>query len=95
MMFPEGLIWFAVTNDHKTTWFGSALNREDAKRKASRHLIGNRDEFIAIPYAFSVIIKGKLHRICPTCDEAIAEGTNKSGEQTTNNYAKHYEDKHA
>lgn len=49
---------------------------------------------IGIPYAYGRIVRGGLVRICPVCEEEIEEWVDGHGEQTTNNYALHYEREH-
>lgn len=52
-----------------------------------------------IPYATVVIVEdegaARVCRQCPECGTLVPESTDSTGEQTTNDYAAHYADKHA
>lgn len=44
-----------------------------------------------VPYARGRVERGQLIKICPECGAEFVEETDSMGEQTTNNYADHYE----
>jgi hypothetical protein len=50
---------------------------------------------IGIPYAYvGISDDGTVYSKCPVCGEKIPEKTDRTGEMTTNAYAKHYEREH-